>query len=129
MTLVWWPGCARLLRGQFLAVKTCDHVVAAESLGASRLRLMARHILPIAFTPLLVVSTIDLGGVVLLAASLSFIGLGAVHRSPSGRDGTFSLGATRAAIYPPARRIADRQPSRCTPVRTADRFSRRGLRP
>lgn len=82
MTLVWWPGYARLLRGQFLAVKNYDHVVAAQSLGASRTRVMIRHILPIAFTPLLVVSTMDFGGVVLLAASLSFIGLGAVPPFP-----------------------------------------------
>lgn len=82
MTLVWWPGYARLLRGQFMAVKSYDHVVAAESLGAGEFRIMLRHILPIAFTPLLVVSTMDFGGVVLLAASLSFIGLGAVPPFP-----------------------------------------------
>ncbi|MDA0350621.1 MAG: ABC transporter permease [Chloroflexi bacterium] len=82
MTLVWWPGYARLLRGQFMAVKSYDHVIAAESLGASQFRLMTKHILPIAFTPLLVVSTMDFGGVVLLAASLSFIGLGAVPPFP-----------------------------------------------
>ncbi len=82
MTLVWWPGYARLLRGQFLAVQNYDHVVAAESLGASQTRVMLKHILPIAFTPLLVVSTLDFGGVVLLAASLSFIGLGAVPPFP-----------------------------------------------
>ena len=82
MTLVWWPGYARLLRGQFLAVKNHDHVIAAQSLGATDLRVMVRHILPIAFTPLLVVATMDFGGVVLLAASLSFIGLGAVPPYP-----------------------------------------------
>lgn len=82
MALVWWPGYARLLRGQFLAVKNLDHVVAAEALGASRTRVMIRHILPVAFTPLLVLSTMDFGGVVLLAASLSFIGLGAVPPFP-----------------------------------------------
>lgn len=82
MMLVWWPGYARLLRGQFLAVKNYDHVMAAQSLGASDLRVMVKHILPIAFTPLLVVATMDFGGVVLLAASLSFIGLGAVPPFP-----------------------------------------------
>ncbi len=82
MALVWWPGYARLLRGQFLAVKNHDHVLAAEALGASRPRVMIMHILPVAFTPLLVLSTMDFGGVVLLAASLSFIGLGAVPPFP-----------------------------------------------
>jgi peptide/nickel transport system permease protein len=82
MMLVWWPGYARLLRGQFLAVKNYDHVIAAQSLGASDFRVMLKHILPIAFTPLLVVATMDFGGVVLLAASLSFIGLGAVPPFP-----------------------------------------------
>ncbi len=82
MVLVWWPGYARLLRGQFLAVKERDHVQAAEALGAGNFRLMWRHILPIAFTPLLVVATMDFGQVVLLTASLSFIGLGAVPPFP-----------------------------------------------
>ena len=82
MVIVWWPSYARLLRGQFLAVKTFDHVLAAEALGASGPRVMIRHILPIAFTPLLVVATMDFGGVVLLASALSFIGLGAVPPFP-----------------------------------------------
>ena len=98
MTLVWWPGYARLMRGQFLAVKNHDHVMAAESLGATRLRVMTRHILPIAFTPLLVISTMDFGGVVLLAASLSFIGLGAVPPDPEWGS-MISEGARRFYDY------------------------------
>jgi peptide/nickel transport system permease protein len=82
MILVWWPGYARLLRGQFMSVKARDHVLAAQALGAGNLRIMARHVFPVAFAPLLVVATMDFGQVVLLAASLSFIGLGAVPPFP-----------------------------------------------
>jgi peptide/nickel transport system permease protein len=51
-------------------------VIAAESVGAGRLRVLFRHILPLSFTPILVNATMDFGQVVLLAASLSYIGLG-----------------------------------------------------
>jgi peptide/nickel transport system permease protein len=82
MIVVWWPVYARLLRGQVLAVKELDHVKAATALGAGRLRLLVRHILPLAITPVLVNATMDFGQVVLLSASLSFIGLGAVPPEP-----------------------------------------------
>jgi peptide/nickel transport system permease protein len=82
MVIVWWPVYARLLRAQILAVKELDHVKAAESLGAGRARILVRHILPLSTTPVLVNGTMDFGQVVLLAASLSFIGLGAVPPDP-----------------------------------------------
>jgi peptide/nickel transport system permease protein len=82
MVIVWWPVYARLLRGQVLTVKTFDHVLAATSMGAGRWRLMARHILPLSLTPILVNATMDFGQVVLLSAALSFIGLGAVPPQP-----------------------------------------------
>lgn len=72
-----WPGYARLIRGQVLYVKEMTYVEAARSVGASSNRIMFRHVLPNAWAPLLVAFTLDIGGTILGAAGLSFIGLGA----------------------------------------------------
>ena len=72
-----WPGYARLIRGQVLYVKEMAFVEAAKSVGAPPSRIMFRHILPNAWAPLLVAFTLDLGGTLLSASGLSFLGLGA----------------------------------------------------
>ena len=72
-----WPGYARLIRGQVLYVKEMSFVEAAKSVGAPSGRIMFRHILPNAWAPLLVAFTLDIGGTILSASGLSFIGLGA----------------------------------------------------
>jgi len=72
-----WPGYARLIRGQVLYVKEMSFVEAARSVGAPPGRIMFRHILPNAWAPLLVAFTLDIGGTILSASGLSFIGLGA----------------------------------------------------
>jgi ABC-type dipeptide/oligopeptide/nickel transport system permease subunit len=72
-----WPGYARLIRGQVLYVKEMSFVEAAKSVGAPDSRIMFRHILPNAWAPLLVAFTLDIGGTILSASGLSFIGLGA----------------------------------------------------
>jgi peptide/nickel transport system permease protein len=82
MIVVWWPIYARLLRGQVMAIKELDHVEAAVAIGATRTRILRRHILPLSMTPVLVNATTDFGNVVLLFASLSFIGLGATPPDP-----------------------------------------------
>ena len=82
MIVVWWPIYARLLRGQVMAIKELDHVEAATAIGATRTRILRRHILPLSMTPVLVNATTDFGNVVLLFASLSFIGLGATPPDP-----------------------------------------------
>jgi peptide/nickel transport system permease protein len=79
---VYTPQYARLIRGQVLSVKTTDFVLAAEALGARRLRIMLRHILPNSFTPILVMATLQAGTVVVETAGLSFLGLGAQPPSP-----------------------------------------------
>lgn len=79
---VSWPGYARLLRGQVLAIRQFEHVQAATALGASRIRVLSKHILPLAISPIVVAATMDFGGVILLVASLSFIGLGAKPPTP-----------------------------------------------
>jgi peptide/nickel transport system permease protein len=82
MIVVWWPIYARLLRAQILAVMAQEHVEAARAAGASRTRVLMIHVLPLSMTPVLVSATMDFGLVVLLAAGLSYVGLGAVPPTP-----------------------------------------------
>ncbi len=80
--IVYTPQYARLLRGQVLAIRQADYVRAGRALGASRLRLMVRHVLPNSFPPILVMATLQAGSVVVETAGLSFLGLGAQPPSP-----------------------------------------------
>lgn len=82
VVIVWWPFYARLVRGQVLAIKHREHVEAAIGIGAGRARVVRRHILPLAFTPLLVNATSDVGQVVIVMSSLSFLGLGTAPPVP-----------------------------------------------
>lgn len=82
MIIVWWPVYARLMRAQVLAIREREHVEAAIAAGASGPRTLIAHILPLCWSPVLVNATMDFGQVVLLAASLSFIGLGASPPTP-----------------------------------------------
>lgn len=82
MVIVWWPVYARLMRAQVLEVREREHVEAAVAAGAGRGRILFKHILPMCWTPVLISATMDLGQVILLAASLSFIGLGATPPTP-----------------------------------------------
>jgi peptide/nickel transport system permease protein len=77
MVIVGWPGYARLIRGEVLRIKNEDYVEAAKSVGCSDARVIGRHILPNSIYPVLVVFTLDVGTIVLAAAALSFLGLGA----------------------------------------------------
>jgi peptide/nickel transport system permease protein len=77
LIIVSWPTYARLVRGDILAVREEDYVEATRSVGSSNFRIIARHILPNAIFPTLVVASLDIGSVVLAAAALSFLGLGA----------------------------------------------------
>lgn len=74
--IAWWPSYARLVRGLVLSVKERDYVIVAQSLGASRLRVLVRHILPNTVSPIIIMSTLDMGYAILTFASLSFLGLG-----------------------------------------------------
>ena len=94
MVIVWWPIYARLMRAQVLEVREREHVEAAVAGGAPALRVLWKHVLPLCWTPTLINATLDFGQVVLLAASLSFIGLGATPPSPEW-GAMISEGATR----------------------------------
>lgn len=80
--LVWWPGYARLVRGQVLTLRERDYVEAAQALGAGTQRIIWRHILRNALTPVLVQLSLDTGNVLVTASALSFIGLGAQPPTP-----------------------------------------------
>ena len=75
--LVGWAGYARLIRGEVLRVRNLEYVEGARALGASDARIILRHVLPNSLTTLTVQVALDFGSVVLIAAGLSFIGLGA----------------------------------------------------
>ncbi len=77
LMLVWWPTYARLVRGQVLLEREKLYVEAARSVGASDMRILIFHILPNTIQPVIVQATLDMGGVLLTAAGLSFIGFGA----------------------------------------------------
>ena len=74
--LTGWAGTARLVRGEFLAQSVRDYVLAGEALGLSKVRIMFRHILPNAMTPLIVSATFGIAGAVGSESGLSFLGLG-----------------------------------------------------
>jgi len=76
LVLVWWPGYARIVRGTVLSVKEQAFIEAARALGLSTRRILLKHLLPNIMSPILVFSTFDLATAALLAAALSFLGLG-----------------------------------------------------
>jgi len=78
-----WVRYARTMRGSALAVKQEDYVQAARAVGASNFRIMFRHIIPNAIPPILVVAAVDFGAVVMLEATLSFLGVGVPINKPS----------------------------------------------
>jgi peptide/nickel transport system permease protein len=76
LTFVYWTTYARVTRGVTLVLREEDYVLAVRSMGASSLRIMFRHILPNALSPILVIASLGLGNAILAEAALSFLGLG-----------------------------------------------------
>ncbi len=81
--LVGWTTVARLVRATTLSLKAREFVRAAEALGAGSGRIMLRHILPNAVSPIIVATTLSIGNVILLESVLSFLGLGIQPPMPS----------------------------------------------
>jgi peptide/nickel transport system permease protein len=77
LTAFGWPSYARLVRGDVLAVKERDFILAARAIGVRDLRMLIRHILPNAMYSVIVVASLDIGTYVLSFAALSFLGVGA----------------------------------------------------
>ncbi len=76
LSLGGWVGYARLVRAQVLAAREKEYVEAARALGASDLRIVARHILPNIIQPVVVQAAIGMAGAILAEATMSFLGLG-----------------------------------------------------
>lgn len=83
LTATGWVGFARVARASVMSVLAREHVVAARALGASRLRVLGRHVLPLAATPVVVQASFGLSTAILAEASLSFLGLGVPPGTPS----------------------------------------------
>jgi peptide/nickel transport system permease protein len=78
----WWAPYARMMRAQVLTLRELDYVEAARAVGVPRGRILLRHILPNAMSPIIVQATLDLGYIILTAAALSFLGFGAQPGEP-----------------------------------------------
>ena len=83
LSVIGWVGYARLMRAQALKVREFDFVTAARALGASDLRIIARHILPNSIQPLIVQASLGMAGAILAEAGMSFLGLGVPEPTPS----------------------------------------------
>jgi peptide/nickel transport system permease protein len=107
LATVGWVGYARLSRAQVLSLKHREHVLAARALGSGRLRIMARHLLPLMAAPLIIEATFGIAAVVIAEAGLSFLGLGVQPPDASWgamiRDGTrYMLVAPHLVLAPGA---------------------------
>jgi len=78
-----WTSAARLARGAVLSYREQEFVLAAQCLGASRWRIMLRHLLPNSLAPLIVAATLDAGAAIRAETTLSFLGLGIQPPTPS----------------------------------------------
>ena len=83
IAIVGWTTVARLVRSATLSVRTREFVRAAEAMGARPWRIMVRHILPNVVSPIIVATTLSVGGIILLESVLSFLGLGIQPPTPS----------------------------------------------
>jgi peptide/nickel transport system permease protein len=75
LAAVFWVKYARIIRGQVIHIKQNEYVDAARVIGDSKLRIYMKDVLPNSVTPVVVQATLDMGNVVLIGATLSFIGL------------------------------------------------------
>jgi peptide/nickel transport system permease protein len=82
VSIVGIPGSARVVRSMVLSLRERDFVIAAHMVGASKPRTMLRHILPNTLSPIIIQATMGIGGAVLFAAALGFLGLGAQPPTP-----------------------------------------------
>lgn len=91
------PFGARVIRSVALSIKQTAYVEAARGIGASQMRIMTRHIAPQCIAPFLILFTVHLGTVIVIEASLSFLGLGVSPPTPTWGG---MLGEASALLYP-----------------------------
>ena len=82
LVVVAWPSYARLMRSVVLSVKENEYVTAAEALGASRIRILNKEIIPNSISSVLIMATTDIGNQILMFSTLSFLGLGSAPPTP-----------------------------------------------
>jgi peptide/nickel transport system permease protein len=83
VVIIQAPGYARLVRTATLSVRSSEYILAERAMGASRFRILVRHILPNIVGPLLIIASMDIPSVITLEAGLSFLGLGIPPPAPS----------------------------------------------
>jgi peptide/nickel transport system permease protein len=82
ISFVSWPLYARLARATALQIKNETYIEAARAIGASTARIIFRHLVPMTLPPILIQATLDMGGTILTAAGLGFLGLGVQPPTP-----------------------------------------------
>lgn len=99
MTITGWVGMARLVRGQILSVKEQEYVLAAQTLGASSSRIIAKHLIPNIMGIMIVAITFDVPGFIFAEAFLSYLGLGV--QSPNTSWGALASAAQQNLMFYP----------------------------
>lgn len=82
LVIVAWPTYARLMRSVVLSVKENEYVTASEALGASKLRILVKEVIPNSISSVLIMATTDIGNQILMFSTLSFLGLGSAPPTP-----------------------------------------------
>ncbi|QXT40587.1 ABC transporter permease [Gymnodinialimonas ceratoperidinii] len=82
IAITTWPAYARIARAETLTLRNSEFVAAARLLGASHTRIITRHVLPLCTSSMIVRVTLDMAGIILTAAGLGFLGLGAQPPQP-----------------------------------------------
>ncbi len=82
LSLVWWPGFARMVRGQVISIKQNLYVEASRALGLKETKILVRHILPHCLNEIMERVYMDIGAAVLSLTALSFMGLGVQNPIP-----------------------------------------------
>ena len=94
ITVVSWPGVARLVRAEFLSLKSREFVQACHTLGMSDIRIMLREILPNCLSPIIVIGSLMVATAILIESGLAFLGLG----DPDIMSWGFQIGAGRTML-------------------------------
>ena len=82
LVIVAWPSYARVMRSVVLSVRENEYVTASEALGASRIRILLKEIIPNSIPSVLIMATTDIGNQILMFSTLSFLGLGSAPPTP-----------------------------------------------
>lgn len=93
------PGTVRMIRGQILTERSKEYIEAAQSINCSSISIMFRHLLPNVIQPVIVTTTMGIGSTMIMAASLSYIGLGVQPPNPEW-GAMLAAGKTQIRTYP-----------------------------